>query len=120
MTATTCICNVTDRYFGAHRTDPSGGPIPQAALHLGTGRAGRRRDIVRKTKNGLETARKQGKVGGRRPVVDDDKRAAILARRRRGESIRTIAAGVKVSVGVVHKTLKTAEGNPTDRPGLID
>ncbi|TDD83486.1 recombinase family protein [Actinomadura rubrisoli] len=28
----------------------------------------RRRDIVRKTKNGLETARKQGKVGGpRRP-----------------------------------------------------
>ncbi len=62
----------------------------------------RRRDIVRKTKNGLETARKQGKVGGRRTVVDDDKRAAILARRRRGESIRTIAAGVKVSVGVVH------------------
>jgi DNA invertase Pin-like site-specific DNA recombinase len=69
----------------------------------------RRRGIVRKTKNGLETARKQGKVGGRRPVVDDDKRAAILARRRRGESIRTIAAGVKVSVGVVHKTLTEAQ-----------
>jgi hypothetical protein len=38
----------------------------------------------------------------------------------RGESIRTIAAGVKVSVGVVHKTLagaqldtqRGAEGNP--------
>jgi hypothetical protein len=54
----------------------------------------------------------------------DDKRAAILARRQRGESIRTIAAGVKVSVGVVHKTLagaqpdtqpdtqRGAEGNP--------
>lgn len=69
----------------------------------------RRRDIVRKTKNGLETARKQGKVGGRRPVVDDDRRAAILDRRRRGESIRTIAAGVKVSVGVVHKTLAEAK-----------
>ncbi|MFI6296598.1 hypothetical protein ACIBEJ_33750 [Nonomuraea sp. NPDC050790] len=26
----------------------------------------RRRDIVRQTRNGLETARKQGKVGGRR------------------------------------------------------
>ncbi|WP_435809896.1 recombinase family protein [Streptosporangium sandarakinum] len=77
----------------------------------------RRRDIVRKTKNGLQAAREQGKVGGRRPVVDDDKRAAILARRRRGESIRAIAAGVKVSVGVVHKTLAaSAEGDSADRP----
>ncbi len=74
----------------------------------------RRRDIVRKTKNGLEAARSRGRVGGRRPVVDDDKRAAILARRRNHESIRAIAAGVGVSVGVVHKTLAAAEGNPTD------
>ncbi|MER8027349.1 hypothetical protein [Glutamicibacter protophormiae] len=37
-------------------------------------------------------------VGGRRPVVDDDKRAAILDRRKRGESIRTIAAGVVMTV----------------------
>ncbi|WP_306303168.1 recombinase family protein [Actinomadura formosensis] len=44
----------------------------------------RRRDIVKKTKDGLEAARRQGKVGGRRPVVDDDKRAAILDRHRRG------------------------------------
>jgi len=65
----------------------------------------RRRDIVAKTKNGLEAARRRGRVGGRRPVVDDDKRAAILARRGRGESIRTIAAGVGISIGVVHKTL---------------
>jgi len=68
----------------------------------------RRRDIVRKTKDGLEAARRRGRVGGRRPVVDDDKRAAILARRQRGESIRTIAVGVKVSIGVVHKTLTDA------------
>jgi DNA invertase Pin-like site-specific DNA recombinase len=72
----------------------------------------RRRDIVRKTKDGLEAARRQGRAGGRRPVVDDDKRAAILARRQRGESIRTIAAGVKVSVGVVHKTLTDARHEP--------
>ncbi|MFG1711353.1 recombinase family protein, partial [Nonomuraea sp. M3C6] len=77
----------------------------------------RRRDIIRKTKNGLDAARARGRVGGRRPVVDDDKRAAILDRRKRGESIRTIAAAVKVSVGVVHKTLAdaqlaAAEGNP--------
>ncbi|WP_344952641.1 hypothetical protein [Sphaerisporangium flaviroseum] len=38
-------------------------------------------------------------------MVDDDKRAAIIARRERGESIRTIAAGVKVFIGVVHKIL---------------
>lgn len=68
----------------------------------------RRRDIVRKTRDGLEAARRQGRTGGRRAVVDDDKRAAILARRERGESIRTIAAGVKVSVGVVHKTVTAA------------
>ncbi|GAA4621907.1 hypothetical protein GCM10023196_011980 [Actinoallomurus vinaceus] len=33
----------------------------------------RRRDIVRKTKDGLEAARRRGRVGGRRPVGDDDR-----------------------------------------------
>ncbi|WP_084262311.1 recombinase family protein [Actinomadura formosensis] len=78
----------------------------------------RRRDIVRKPRNGLEAARKRDRVGGRRPVVDDDKRAAILARRERGESIRTIAAGVKVSAGVVHKTL--TEARPETRAEAQD
>ncbi|GAA1584643.1 hypothetical protein GCM10009678_79060 [Actinomadura kijaniata] len=41
--------------------------------------------------------------------------AAIMARRERGESIRAIAAGVKVSVGVVHKTL--AEARPDAQQG---
>ncbi|MFD5388196.1 recombinase family protein [Streptomyces sp. NPDC127074] len=68
----------------------------------------RRRDIVKKTKNGLDSARARGRVGGRRPVVDDDKRRVILARRAEGQSIRQIAAAVKVSVGVVHKTLNPA------------
>jgi hypothetical protein len=40
----------------------------------------------------------------------------LLKPRHRGESIRTIAAGVKVSIGVVHKTLAAAEGNPADQP----
>ena len=65
----------------------------------------RRRDIARKTRSGLEVARRRGKVGGRPTVVDDDKRAAILARRGRDESIREIAVGVGVSVGTVHKVL---------------
>jgi hypothetical protein len=37
-------------------------------------------------------------------MVNDDEHAAILARRRHGEPIRAIAAGVKVSAGVVHRT----------------
>lgn len=65
----------------------------------------RRRDISRKTKNGLEAARKRGKVGGRPRVIDDDKRAVILARREKGESIRVIARVLDVSVGTVHKIL---------------
>lgn len=68
----------------------------------------RRRDISRKTKNGLEAARRRGKVGGRPTVLDDDKRAAILARREKGESVREIARGVAVSVGTVHKVLTEA------------
>jgi DNA invertase Pin-like site-specific DNA recombinase len=58
---------------------------------------------------GIAAARRRGRVGGRRPVVDDDKRAAIFARRDRGQSIREIAEAVKVSVGVVHKTLNTPD-----------
>ncbi|MFI9597948.1 hypothetical protein [Nonomuraea sp. NPDC052265] len=54
-------------------------------------------------------ARERGRAGGRRPVVDDDERAAILARRQRGESNRTIAAEVEGAIGVVHKTLTDAQ-----------
>lgn len=62
----------------------------------------RRRDSVRKTKNGLEAARKRGQVGGRPRVIDDDKRAVFSARREKGESIREIACAHNVSVGTVY------------------
>ncbi|MFT4010936.1 MAG: recombinase family protein [Nocardioidaceae bacterium] len=68
----------------------------------------RRRDIIRKTRNGLAAARANGKVGGRPSVIDADKRRAILARRAEGETLRTIAKGVKVSVGVVHRVIAEA------------
>lgn len=42
-------------------------------------------------------------------VLDFVAEQGARARRRRGDSIRTIAAGVKVSVGVVHKTLAAAQ-----------
>ena len=52
----------------------------------------RRRDIVRKTRDGLAAARARGRTGGRPRVVDTDKRRIILARHADGESIRTSPA----------------------------
>jgi DNA invertase Pin-like site-specific DNA recombinase len=72
----------------------------------------RRRDISRKTRNGLEAARRRGHVGGRPRVIDDDKRAVILARREKGESIRVIARVLGVSVGTVHAVLATEAAEP--------
>jgi DNA invertase Pin-like site-specific DNA recombinase len=69
----------------------------------------RRRDIARKTRNGLESAARHGRKGGRPRVVDDDKRRAILARRAEGQSLREIARGVGVSLAVVHGEVKAAE-----------
>ena len=72
----------------------------------------RRRDIVRKTRNGLESAARAGRKGGRPRVVDADKRRAILARRAEGQSLREIARGVGVSLAVVHGEVKAAENGP--------
>lgn len=69
----------------------------------------RRRDISRKTRNGLEAAAKRGRRGGRPSVVDEDKRRVILARKAEGQSIREIARGVGVSTGTVHKVLGAEE-----------
>ena len=71
----------------------------------------RRRDIVRKTRDGLAAARARGRTGGRPRVVDTDKRRIILARHADGESIRTIARATKVSVGTVHKLLVDHRGS---------
>lgn len=71
----------------------------------------RRRDIVRKTKSGLESAARAGRRGGRPRVVDADKRRAILARRAEGQSLREIARGVGVSLAVVHGEVRAAEND---------
>jgi DNA invertase Pin-like site-specific DNA recombinase len=71
----------------------------------------RRRDIVRKTRDGLDAARARGRTGGRPRVVDTDKRRIILARHADGESIRTIARATKVSVGTVHNVLADHRGS---------
>lgn len=69
----------------------------------------RRRDISRKTKNGLEAARRRGRTGGRPTVVTPDVRRAILARRDENESLRTIARGVGISLAVVHRVVAERE-----------
>jgi DNA invertase Pin-like site-specific DNA recombinase len=69
----------------------------------------RRRDIVRKTRDGLAAAARRGRKGGRPTVIDDDKRRAILARRAEGQSLREISRGVGVSLAVVHGEVKAAE-----------
>jgi DNA invertase Pin-like site-specific DNA recombinase len=77
----------------------------------------RRRDIARKTKNGLDSARVRGRIGGRPTVVDEDKRRAILARRAEGQSLRAIARGVGVSTTVVHRIVTDAE---TPEPAEVE
>ncbi|WP_328401304.1 recombinase family protein [Nocardia sp. NBC_00403] len=68
----------------------------------------RRRDIVRKTRDGLASAARRDRTGGRPRVGDADKRRAILARRAECQSLREIARGVGVSLAVVHGEVKTA------------
>jgi DNA invertase Pin-like site-specific DNA recombinase len=77
----------------------------------------RRRDIARKTRNGLESAARHGRKGGRPRVVDDDKRRAILARCAEGQSLREIARGVGVSLAVVHGEVAATETDVQPQPG---
>lgn len=74
----------------------------------------RRRDIARKTRNGLDAAARRGRKGGRPRVVDEDKRRAILARRTEGQSLREIARGVGISLAVVHGVVQAAENGNSE------
>jgi DNA invertase Pin-like site-specific DNA recombinase len=72
----------------------------------------RSRDIVRKTRNGLDAARARGRTGGRPRVVDADKRRVVLTRHVGGEFIRTIDRATKFSIGTVHNVI--TEHHATD------
>ncbi|MGW2566839.1 recombinase family protein [Streptomyces sp. NPDC001537] len=61
----------------------------------------RRRDIVKKTKNGLEAAKKRGRVGGRRPVMSEAMVIQAAALRAQGYTIKQIQP---------HLTYKTQSG----------
>lgn len=53
----------------------------------------------------MRTSRAGGAALGRPRVLDDAKYNAIVTRRGQGESIRSIAQAVGVSVGTVHNVL---------------
>lgn len=65
----------------------------------------RRSLLSESIKDGLQAARERGAPGGRPRVVDRTMRAAIFAQRDEGETLRSIAQSLGVSVGTVHAVL---------------
>ncbi|MCX5427929.1 recombinase family protein [Streptomyces sp. NBC_00257] len=59
----------------------------------------RRRDIVKKTKNGLDAARARGRVGGRRPVMTDPLVVQAVALRAKGYSLKQIQPHLRITEG---------------------
>ncbi|GHB55296.1 DNA invertase [Streptomyces xanthochromogenes] len=59
----------------------------------------RRRDIVKKTKSGLEAARKRGRVGGRRPVMTEPLVIQAVALRAQGFSLKQIQPHLRITEG---------------------
>ncbi|WP_328903327.1 recombinase family protein [Streptomyces sp. NBC_00441] len=59
----------------------------------------RRRDIVRKTKDGLAAARKRGRVGGRRPVMTEALVIQAVALRAKGYSLKQIQPHLRIAEG---------------------
>ncbi|AWT42540.1 MULTISPECIES: recombinase family protein [Streptomyces] len=59
----------------------------------------RRRDIVKKTKDGLAAARKRGRVGGRRPVMTEALTIQAVALRQKGFTLRQIQPHLRIAEG---------------------
>ena len=67
------------------------------------------REMIReRTLAGLERAKSEGKILGRRKVTNDTTTAKIIELRNDKKSIRQIASDVGVSIGTVSKLLKVA------------
>ncbi|WP_409472132.1 recombinase family protein [Streptomyces sp. HC307] len=64
-----------------------------------------REGIREKTLEGLDTAARQGRHGGRPSVVDDDKLAIALARREKGESVTSIAKALGIHRATLYRHL---------------
>ncbi|WP_053692190.1 recombinase family protein [Streptomyces sp. WM6372] len=59
----------------------------------------RRRDIVKKTKDGLVAARARGRVGGRRPVMTEALTIQAVALKEKGFTLRQIQPHLRIAEG---------------------
>lgn len=59
----------------------------------------RRRDIVKKTKDGLAAARARGRVGGRRPVMTEALTIQAVALKEKGYTLRQIQPHLRIADG---------------------
>lgn len=69
----------------------------------------RRKILTDNIKAGLRAARERGAALGRPRAVDDAKSADIVSRREQGQSLRSIARAVEVSLGTVHNVLAISD-----------
>ncbi|GGP75038.1 recombinase family protein [Streptomyces melanogenes] len=87
--------------------DPNGaGAIVFAVLAVGA--EVEREGIREKTMEGLETAERNGRHGGRPTVMSQDKLAAAQARQGKGESVTSIAKALGVSRATMYRALAEA------------
>jgi DNA invertase Pin-like site-specific DNA recombinase len=83
----------------------------------------RRRDIVKKTNDGLAAARARGRVGGRRPVMTEALTIQAVALKEKGFSLRQIQPHLRIaegknkgknpSVGAISQALRDYEARQT-------
>lgn len=59
----------------------------------------RRRDTVKKTKDGLESARSRGRIGGRKPVMTEALTIQAAALREKGYTLRQIQPHLRIADG---------------------
>lgn len=69
----------------------------------------RRRILTDNIKAGLRAARERGAALGRPRAVVDAKSADIVSRREQGQSLRSIARAVEVSLGTAHNVLAVSD-----------
>lgn len=84
----------------------------------------RRRDIVKKTKNGLDAARARGRVGGRRPVMTEPLVVQAVALREKGYSLKQIQPHLRIadgknkgknpSIGAISQALRAHDAQTTE------
>lgn len=62
-----------------------------------------RERIRERTMEGLDAARKKGRIGGRPPALSDDQKAEVLRLKDEGRALKDIAALFKVSLATVKR-----------------